>query len=153
MTMTATTVDSDRDRLRLRHLRIGWWSLLLFALLGILLEAMHAWKAELYLHPAAETRRLLWRLAHAHGLGLAMVHVAFAVTIGHAARLPRAASPCLIGASVALPGGFFLGGAFASGGDPGLGIVAVPLGALLLLVAILGTARSLRDDAGNGGTP
>ena len=40
-------------------------------------------------------------------------------------------------ASFLLPGGFFLGGTFIYGGDPGLGILLTPLGALALLVAVL----------------
>jgi hypothetical protein len=35
----------------------------------------------------------------------------------------------------AIPAGFFLGGAVVHGADPGLGILLVPLGALLLLLA------------------
>jgi len=42
----------------------------------------------------------------------------------------------LTGATVLLPGGFFLGGAMIYAGDPGVGILLVPVGALLLLVAV-----------------
>jgi hypothetical protein len=93
-----------------------------------------------------ETRRFVWRLAHAHGTFLALVHLAFAFSLAHAGeRLPRLASACLVGASIALPGGFLLGGFGVSGGDPGIGIALVPFGAVLLLVAIGGMVRSLRD--------
>jgi hypothetical protein len=57
------------------------------------------------------------------------------------------AGNCLLGASVLLPGGFFLGGLFLYGGDPGLGVLLVPLGALLLLVAVLLTARAFKEKA------
>ena len=43
-------------------------------------------------------------------------------------------------ASLLLPGGFFLGGVVIYAGDPGLGILLVPVGALLLLTAVLLTA-------------
>jgi len=46
-----------------------------------------------------------------------------------------------LGASVLLPRGFFLGGVVTHAGDPGLGILLVPVGALLLLTAIFLTAR------------
>ena len=134
----------DQERLRRRHLSIGWCSLLCFALLGIALEALHAWKVDAYLHPAHETRRLLLRLAHAHGIGLALLHVAFAFTASTLRTPPRFASACMTGALLAMPIGFLLGGIWHSGGDPGAGIALVPLGALLLLIAIGSTAWSLR---------
>jgi hypothetical protein len=130
--------------LRLRHLRFGWWSLLLFVLLGALLETLHGFKADFYLDAGNETRRLLWRLAHAHGTFLALVHVAFALSLPAMPRPPRLASACLIGASVAVPGGFFLGGLAPHGGDPGTGIVVLPVGVALLVAAIVGAARALR---------
>ncbi len=127
-----------------RHMNFGWWSLLLFVSLGIGLESLHGFKVSWYLGVGEETRRLLWRLAHAHGAFLGLVHIAFAVTCkereGDGQTWRTIASPCLIGASVVLPGGFFLGGVNVYGGDPGLGIALLPLGAVLLFIAILLTA-------------
>ncbi len=130
--------------LRTRHLRIGWWALFVFALLGVILEALHGFKVAAYLDASNEPRRLLWRLAHAHGIGLSLVHVAFAFTAGAMQHPPRWASACLTGALLAMPAGFFLGGLWPVSGDPGAGIVLVPLGALLLLVAIGAVARATR---------
>jgi len=96
-----------------RHLRFGWWSLLLFATLGLVLESLQGLKVRAYLDVSNETRRLMWTLAHAHGTLLAIVHVIFALTWRSApASLPspRLISASLIAASVLLPGGFFLGG-------------------------------------------
>ena len=59
-----------------------------------------------------------------------------------AASSPRIASACLIGAGILLPGGFFLGGIAFYSGDPGLGVLLVPVGGGLLLVAILWIART-----------
>lgn len=139
--MTDPTQSADLQR---RHLRIGWGSLLLFVVLGGVLEAMHGFKVDWYLAVGNETQRLLWRLAHAHGTFLALVHIAFAVSLPlvGGAR-PVVASACLTGASVALPGGFLLGAFGGYGGDPGVGIVPVPLGLLLLVVAIASTLRAL----------
>jgi hypothetical protein len=131
-----------------RHLRVGWWSLLLFLSLGLLLEVLHGFKVGLYLDTSNHTRRLMWTLAHAHGTLLALVQIAFAVTVQHLplweARLRGFASACLIGAGILIPSGFFLGGMVAYAGDPGLGILLVPMGAVLLFLAVLLTARGLK---------
>jgi hypothetical protein len=54
--------------------------------------------------------------------------------------LPRApvrvAGKLLHGAFALMPAGFSLGGVVTYGGDPGLGVVLVPRGALLLLAAL-----------------
>ena len=54
------------------------------------------------------------------------------------------ASRALTAASVLLPLGFFLGGFGIAGGDPGVGIAFVPLGAFALFAAVALTAWSLR---------
>ncbi len=127
-----------------RHLRFGWWSLLLFATLGLVLESLQGFKVRAYLDVSNETRRLMWTLAHAHGTLLAIVHVIFGLTWRSApASLPsaRLISASLIAASVLLPGGFFLGGVTFYSGDPGVGVVLVPVGGVLLLFAIFAIAR------------
>jgi len=43
-----------------------------------------------------------------------------------------------------MPAGFFLGGVRVYAGDPGVGIVLVPVGGLLLLAAVLLTALSVK---------
>ncbi len=138
-------MGDDGPRLVRRHLVFGWGSLFVFALLGIGLEALHAFKWEAYLAVGNETRRLLWRLGHAHGAVLALIHLGFAATLPHlGARSPQSGSACLLGASVALPGGFLLGGIDARDGDPGIGILLSPLGALLLLVGVGTTWSAVR---------
>lgn len=134
--------------LRRRHLRFGWYALLAFASVGFALEALHAFKAGFYLDVGNETRRLMWRLGHAHGVLLALIQLAFAFTLPHTAagsgqRLQRA-SACLLASGLLLPLGFLLGGVFARGGDPGLGVLLVPIGIPLLLGGLWWTARSLR---------
>lgn len=133
----------------LRHFRIGWWSLLLFLSLGILLEALHGFKIGWFLDVGMETRRLMWRLAHAHGTLLSILHVAFggmAVWVGNWGASRRAtASFCLSTSAILIPVGFFLGGLYIYEGDPGLGIMLVPVGAALLFVAVLLTAMSLHS--------
>lgn len=129
-----------------RHFRWGWWSLLLFLSLGIALEAMHGFKMGFYLNPSNATRRLMWTLAHAHGTLFALVHLALAASVLHftgwEARSRSLASLTLRGAGLLVPAGFFLGGVQFFKADPGLGILLVPPGALLLLVSVYLTARA-----------
>jgi hypothetical protein len=131
-----------------RHLRFGWFALLLFLTLGLVLEALHGLKVQAYLNVMNETRRLMWTLAHAHGTLLALVNLAFAFTVRCAvawpARRRAVASYSLIAASALMPIGFFVGGVWVYAGDPGLGIVLVPVGGALLFTAVLFTALSLR---------
>ena len=135
---------ADRDYAR-RHLRFGWWSLLLFATLGLVLESLHGFKVSAYLDVSNETRRLMWTLAHAHGALLSMVHVLFGLSVRVAPEMGTRDRPlisrCLLGASVVLPGGFFLGGIGSYGGDPGVGVLFVPVGAAALLIALFLLAR------------
>jgi hypothetical protein len=133
-----------------RHLRFGWWSLLVFASGGLVLETLHGFKVGAYLDVSNETRRLMWTLAHAHGTLLAVIHVVFALTLRSVPELAtelatkdlRAISSSLVAASLLLPGGFFLGGFAFYGGDPGLGVLLVPVGAALLLLAVYLIARA-----------
>ena len=138
-----------------RHFRFGWWSILVFLLLGLTLETLHGFKSQWFLSEQYEARRLVWRLAHAHGTLLGLVHIAFAFTISSmgisGAKRCRIASPCLHAATVLLPGGFFLGGiyTFPKTNDPGLGIFLAPIGGLVLLVAVLCIARGVSGSSVN----
>lgn len=129
-----------------RHLRFGWWALLVFLGIGFALELLHGFKVRMYLDVSNETRRLMWTLAHAHGGLLSVIHIAFAVSLRAAPRLagPNTGlvSACLIAATVFLPGGFFLGGIAFYSGDPGIGIALAPVGAASLIVAVYLTARA-----------
>lgn len=149
--------DSAVDYSR-RHLRFGWWSLLCFLTLGFGLELLHGFKVGFYLDVSNETRRLMWTLAHAHGALLGLVHILYALCLrlfpGVAAGSQRPISSSLIGASLLLPGGFFLGGVGFYSGDPGLGILTVPVGATLLVIAVFLIARAsaaLDGDPGESG--
>jgi hypothetical protein len=150
------------DRLALRHFRVGWWALVVFLALGLFLESMHGFKVGAYLDVSNGTRRTMWTLAHAHGGILSILQIAFAATlrlggtrsladpaqIGQPipARMTswlELASRCFLAALFLMPLGFFLGGVFIFDGDPGLGILLVPPGAALLIVAVALTARAI----------
>ena len=140
-------MSATEANLRHRHLAFGWWSLLVFLSIGIALETLHGFKVRWYVDVSNETRRLLLTLGHAHGTLLALIHLAFAATLPADALPKRSAlsSRCLVGASVLLPGGFLLGSLFLHQGDPGLGILLAPPGALLLFLAVLARALDVRD--------
>jgi hypothetical protein len=148
-------VSADEPQNRdpgLRHLRFGWWSLLVFLILGLVLEGLHGFKIGWYLNVSNETRRLMWTLAHAHGTLLALVNIALGLSAGALTASgrpwPRGVSACLMAATVLLPGGFLAGGLYIYDGDPGLGVLLVPLGAVLLLAAVFQTARAFRSQRG-----
>lgn len=141
--MATEAIQESQDSIG-RHLRLGWWFLLGFLTLGAVIEMMHAFKVGWLLDVSNETRRLLFRLAHAHGVLLGLVNIAFAFTVS---MLPsgkagswRLASTCLIAASILMPGGFLLGGIVIYGADPGLGIFLLPVGGIMLFVSVLLTA-------------
>jgi len=130
------------------HFRFGFASLLLFAGLGTGLELLHAFKVGPYLDVGNETRRFMFVLGHAHGVGLGLLHLAFAAAVKVAGLREGAqlvtASIALRLATVLLPGGFLLGGFGAYESDPGVGALLVPVGALVLLAALFSTLRSVK---------
>ena len=127
----------------------GWWSLLVYLSAGIGLEALHGLKVGWYLDVGQETVRLMLRLGHAHGTLLSLV----VLLAGCGARLARPIAPtrgaawAFKAAVVLLPLGFWLGAIGVRGGDPGPGIIVVPLGALLLLGAVAGMGLAARRRA------
>jgi hypothetical protein len=137
---TNENVEKLRRRLARRHHLVGWCGLLLFLSVGGFLETLHGFKIGFYLDPAHKLRRELWTLAHAHGTLLALVHVGFAVGLVHFGRWTetrlKLTSFFLLDALLLIPGGFFLGGLTHSESDPSLGILLVPIGAVLLFVAV-----------------
>ena len=129
-----------------KHLRFGWWTLGIFLSLGVVLESLHGFKVGWFLDVSNETRRLMFRLAHAHGTLLALVNIAAALTARAVKgfELSAAAYASLLWGSVLVPVGFFLGGTGAREGDPGVGVWIVPPGALLLVFAVFAAARTLK---------
>ena len=127
-----------------KTLRTGWLLLAVALPLGVTLEALHGWKVQAYL--SSEMRREMWRLAHAHGTLLGILCLVFTALgeqyVAEAAR-PSIARLVRWGA-VLMPLGFFLGGILNSEGDPSLGIILVPAGALLLIVALVRLAMQRR---------
>jgi hypothetical protein len=132
-----------------RHLRVGWFAVLIFVAMGLALETLHGFKVQGYLSVANETRRLMWTLAHAHGALLGLAHLGFAFTLERAPAWPAGkrsfASWSLVAATILMPSGFLLGGIWTYAGDPGVGIVLVPAGGLLLLASVFLTFLAARS--------
>lgn len=124
--------------------------------MGAFLESLHAFKVGFYLDSDRKIRREMWTLSHAHDTLFALIQIGFAAGLMHlgkwtAGRL-KLVSFFMLDAALLIPLGFFLGGIAPSEGDPWIGILFVPLGAILLFIAVVliifGVFRE-RDDTGS----
>lgn len=137
---------STGDRDVKRALVTGFALLAVSIPFGVTLEALHGLKVQAYL--GSEMRRELWRLSHAHGTLLGILCLVFAALAERhvAKQARRGVTQQLIAGALLMPLGFFLGGILNSEGDPSLGILLVPVGALLLVSALaqaaLGASRA-----------
>lgn len=143
--MSSNTPAEVTDLAR-RQLRWGFIGLVVFVTLGVLLEAFHAFKWMGYLHVEAESRRLLLRLAHAHGTLLALLQIAVGLTGRAYPVVLLSVRPVLyLLAQWLVPLGFLLGAVGARSGDPGPMIALLPVGAICLLTALVSTFWALRE--------
>jgi hypothetical protein len=118
-------------------LRFGWTSLAFWAVYGLALETAHGFKLGLYLDDGL--RHTLLRLAHAHGVVLALVVLAFgrgATTLYGHAPAAHTTGRLLRGGAFTIPLGFALSAIAPHEGDPGWPVALVPLGAVLLVVGL-----------------
>jgi hypothetical protein len=122
-------------------LRTGYWLLAVSLSFGLTLEALHGFKVRAFVQ--SEMRRELFRLAHAHGTLLGILCLVFAALAErHIANASRLSIARLVAfGAVLMPVGFFLGGVLNTEGDPSLGIALVPIGAVLLVVALIRCAQ------------
>lgn len=132
-----------------RATSVGWLLLMFFLPLGLSLEALHALKVPVYLD--SPLRRELWTLAHAHGnlLGiLCLVAGLFGPRLHPEPKRRVQLVRWLLAGAVLMPFGFLLGGVGNREGDPSLGIVLVPLGAMCLLIGLIwAAAGSFRKES------
>ena len=146
-TPSADTVTSPESRsgrpLHLRHAIFGWGLILLSTCVGITLEALHGFKMSWYLDVGNEMRRLMLTLGHGHGTLLGVLNLVFGMGLNAlpdwSAQGREFASRCLLIASVLIPGGFIMGGIHIYDGDPGLGVMLVPVGALAFITMLVAT--------------
>lgn len=135
------------------HIQFGWWSLLIFLTIGIILELLHGFKVPWYLNVGNETRRLMFTLGHAHGTLFALINIALGCSshlFSSQLRYSQLASASLLLkiSTIAMPIGFILGGIKIYAGDPGLGIILVPAAAILLLIAVTRIALAFTTISG-----
>lgn len=122
-------------------IRQGWISLGAWILFGILIEGFIGFRSPALLDDSV--RRDMFRLAHAHGTLLNLVLIAAAICARlDLIRLGSVASLGLRCAVVLLPAGFLLAGIWHFKDDPGLAIVLVPVGAVLLLATAVHIGHS-----------
>jgi hypothetical protein len=125
-------------------IRQGWISLAAWIVFGLLIEGLIGFRSPVLLDDS--TRREMFRLAHAHGTLLNLVLIAAAMCAKlDLVRLGPIASLGLRSAVVLLPAGFLLAGIWHFKDDPGLGILLVPIGAVLLLAVAVGIAFSVES--------
>lgn len=135
-------MTSGHEQARLLSRRVGWTSLTAWALVGMLLEAAHGLKLARYLDDALT--RELCTLAHAHGVGLALVTIVVGelglprLDEGSARAVARTVAAC----AIAIPSSFLLATLGHTESDPGLAIWIVPVAALALVVALARIARA-----------
>jgi hypothetical protein len=116
--------------------RQGWISLALWIAFGILIEGFSAFRSPAYLDDAV--RREMFRLAHAHGTLLNLVLLGAAICAHlNLIRLGPMTSIGLRSAVLLLPAGFLFGGLWHFKDEPGLAILLVPVGAVLLLATVI----------------
>jgi hypothetical protein len=116
--------------------RQGWISLALWIAFGILIEGFSAFRSPAYLDDGV--RREMFRLAHAHGTLLNLVLLGAAICARlDLIRLGRMTSLGLCAAVVLLPAGFLFSGLWHYKDEPGLAILLVPVGAVLLLATVI----------------
>lgn len=131
---------TDVDALRALARRIGWTTLLGWACVGLAIEGAHGFKLSSYLDDPLT--RELCTLGHAHGVGLALVVLAFgeAGLPVLAAAAQRSTLTMLAVGSVLVPCAFMLSSIAHPEGDPNVLVWLVPIGAVMVLAALLRTA-------------
>ena len=129
----------DLEQARRAARKHGFGLLFASACLGFLLEAAHALKLSAYLDVPLRRELLVW--AHAHGVGLSLVLLAYAAC-GAVDHKSASAERTLALGCVLMPVGFLLGSLNLHESDPGLGIALVPIGALCVLYALFTVWRA-----------
>ncbi|MBT5901656.1 MAG: hypothetical protein HOH58_06075 [Opitutaceae bacterium] len=142
MSKSKSPEPAESDAVAFRSLRFGWWALGISLCLGLGLEVLHGFKIGWYLDVGNEMRRLMFPLAHTHGTLLALVNIAAGVSakVFGAGILPARAASAVRLAAILMPLGFLLGGIVIYDGDPGLGVLLVPLGGFLLVYGVAAIA-------------
>ncbi|WP_224248438.1 hypothetical protein [Hyalangium gracile] len=131
-----TEASAAEGRARV-HARFGWTLLFVSLAFGSVMEALEGFRWVSFVADAWKQR--LWSLAHFHGAALGLlnlIYVQWADTPTLSVGRRTSASRVLMVGSVGMPLGFLLGGIAHPEGDPSLGIILAPVGALLVLYTV-----------------
>ncbi len=134
-----------------RHLRASLVLVAVFMASGLWLEAMVGLRAEGWLDDPL--RREFLRLGHAHGGLLGLLNLALAWALERLATPPSWAGKIRLAAwtgALLVGAGFMLGGMLHGPTDPGLPILVVPAGAMILLASLAATALVRPSDGPPG---
>ncbi|MFV8755906.1 hypothetical protein ACNOYE_35595 [Nannocystaceae bacterium ST9] len=134
-----------------RHLRASLALVALFLASGLWLEAMIGLRAQGWLDDPL--RREFLRLGHAHGGLLGLLNLGLAWALERLATPASWAGKIRVAAwtgALLVGSGFMLGGLLHGPTDPGLPILIVPAGAMLLLASLVATALVRPGDAAPG---
>ena len=130
-----------------RHLRLSLALTGLFLALGLWLEAMIGLRAGGWVDDPL--RREFLRLGHAHGGILALLNLGVGLALERLATpepWARVIRPAGLFGAILVGFGFVVGGLWHGPTDPGLPVLVVPAGALMLLGAVVGAALVRRGD-------
>jgi hypothetical protein len=132
-TQNKTEAPAAEGRARI-HARFGWTLFFVALAFGSVLETLEGFRWMALVSDPWKQR--LWSLAHFHGAALGLlnlVYVQWADTPALGEGRRKVASRMLMVGSVAMPLGFLLGGIAHPEGDPSIGILLSPVGALFVL--------------------
>ena len=128
-----------------RHLRLSLALAALFLATGLWLEAMIGLRLAGWVDDPL--RREFLRLGHAHGGLLALLNLGLALErLGTPDPWARAIRPAALLGALLVGLGFIVGGLWHGPTDPGLPVLVVPAGALMLLGALVAGALVRRGD-------
>src|ERR1044071_9878587 len=114
----------------------GWIFLAAWIVFGLLIEGLIGFRSPALLDDAV--RQDMFRLAHAHGTLLNLVLIAAAICARlELVRIGPGASLGLRSSVILLPAGFLIGGLWHFKDEPGLALLLVPIGAVLLLASAI----------------
>ncbi|MFT4541628.1 MAG: hypothetical protein ACI835_004089 [Planctomycetota bacterium] len=136
MSQKESMSDANKRPSTRRTVVTGFFLLAVSMPMGLTLESLHALKVQVYL--GSVMRREMWTLAHAHGAMLGILCLVYGSVAERwlSEGVGESTAKLVRFGAIMMPIGFFLGGVGNHEGDPGLFILLVPIGALLLLLAL-----------------
>lgn len=140
--ITESQVTSKLNRVYSGILKQGFITLAFWMTFGLFLEGLLGYKIPAYLNN--NVRRELFRLAHTHGALFSILLIIVAICLKFELIKPNEFSKrALRVGTVLMPLGFLFGGIWHYESDPGIAIFLVPIGAILIIFAIVDAVLSI----------